>query len=189
MSFLNKHSFGSKPSLVKPILIVVAILLVIGGSYSLLGHKKDSADDSKKSADSNQAEQAEVQSSGLDQDMKVAKVEDVEKVIAKWVEANPKAIIASVNNMQKKAMEEQMHNAQKNIGAKKDELFKDKSSPNFSPSGYNITIVEFFDYSCGYCKKAQGTLEELLGEDKKIRVACRARGSKNGRVTCKYKTT
>lgn len=161
MSFLGKSGYG-KPSLAKPALIIIAALLVIGGIYSVTSQNKDSKDDS--------AAEAEVQSSGLDSDKKVSDVKDVEEVIAKWIEANPKAIIASVNNMQKKAMEEQMRDAQKNISSKKDELFKDKNSPSYSAGSYNITIVEFFDYACGYCKKAQNTIEELLKEDKKVRV-------------------
>ena len=114
-----------------------------------------------------------VNSSGLDKDKKVNDVEGVEEVVAKWIEANPQAIINSVSNMQKKAIEEQMKNAQKNIGAKKDELFSDKKSPQFSPSGYDVTIVEFYDYACGYCKKAQTSVEDLLKDDKKVRVIYR----------------
>lgn len=162
MSFLNKN-LGKKPSLVKPVAIVFAVLLVIGGLYTFFGNKKS---DEAKSDDS----KIEIKSSGLDQDQKVKTVGDVEEVLAKWIEANPQAIIQSVTNMQKKAMEERMKDAQKNIGAKKDELFHDKTSPQYAPSGYNVTIVEFFDYNCGYCKKAQATVEELLKEDSKVRV-------------------
>ncbi len=163
MAFLNQN-FGDKPSLLKPIAILVAVLLVIGGAYTFFGDKK--ADEAKPA----EAEQAEVKSSGLDKDQKVKNVADVEEVVAKWIEANPQAIIQSVSSMQRKAVEEQMKNAQKNIGSKQDELFKDKNSPQFAPSGYDVTLVEFFDYSCGYCKKAQATVEELLKEDKKLRV-------------------
>lgn len=164
MSFLNKN-FGSKPSLVKPIIIVIAILLVIGGAYTLLGNKKSDAVPAAPAAP-----KSEINSSGLDKDQKVKKVADVEEVVAKWIAANPKAIIESVSNMQKQAMETQMKDAQKNIGQKKDELFNDKNSPEFAPAGYDVTLVEFFDYGCGYCKRAQSTVEELLKSDKKVRI-------------------
>jgi protein-disulfide isomerase len=164
MAFSN-NNFGGKPSLLKPIIIILVVLLVIGGAYALLGKKSDS----KKDASPENAAQ-EINSSGLDPDKKVATVKDVEEVMEKWIDANPKAIINSVSNMQRKAMEEQMKNAQKNISAKKDELLNDKNSPQYAPAGYDVTIVEFFDYSCGYCKKAQATVEQLLEADKKIRV-------------------
>ncbi len=166
MSFLNKNITG-KPSLIKPAAILLAVLLVIGGVYTFLGNK-----DSRKSESNSEGaiENSEVKSSGLDLDEKVSDVADVEKVIAKWIEANPEAIVKSVSAMQQRQMESRMQDAQKNISLKKDELFKDKNSPQYAPSGYNVTIVEFFDYNCGYCKKAQSTVEELLKEDKKVRV-------------------
>lgn len=169
MAFLNKN-LGSKPSLAKPVIIIIAVLLVIGGAYAFLGKKSDSAKPAEAENAAPEAPSVEIQPSGLDRDMRVKNVEDVEKVIEKWIDANPKAIIQAVANMQKKAMEDQMKNAQKNIGSKKDELFGDKNSPEYAPAGYDVTIVEFFDYSCGYCKKAQGTVEELIKEDKKVRV-------------------
>jgi len=164
MSFIKKN-FGSKPSLLKPIAIVVAILLVAGGAYSFLAKKSGAASDEKK-VDSAEA----INPSGIDKDQKVKDVKDVEEVVPKWIEANPRAIIASVANMQKAEMEGKTKDAQKNIATKKDELFNDKNSPQYAPSGYDVTVVEFFDYACGYCKKAQATVEELIKEDKKIRI-------------------
>lgn len=169
MSFLNKNGLASKPSLVKPIAIIVAILLVIGGSYTLLG-KKNNAEVKKDTAAAEQQVKADIQPSGLEKDKDVDNVGDVEEVIAKWIEANPKAIIAAVTNMQKKAMEQQAKDAQKTIGAKKEELFNDPTSGTYAPADADVTIVEFFDYSCGYCKKAQASVNELLAQDKKVKI-------------------
>lgn len=147
--------------------IVIALAIAIISLLVYFVTKKSGSDEKKE----NPAEI--VNSSGLDKDKKVNDVEGVEEVVAKWIEANPQAIISSVSNMQKKAMEEQMKNAQKNIGEKKGELFNDKKSPQYSPSGYDVTIVEFYDYNCGYCKKAQSNVEELIKSDKKVRVIYR----------------
>jgi protein-disulfide isomerase len=148
--------------------IVIALSIAIISLLVYFLTKKTNGDDEKKE---NPAEI--INASGLDKDKKVNNVEGVEEVVAKWIEANPQAIINSVSNMQKKAMEEQLKNAQKNIGEKKDELFSDKKSPQHAPSGYDVTIVEFYDYACGYCKKAQSSVEELLKEDKKVRIIYR----------------
>lgn len=147
--------------------IVIALAIAIISLLVYFVTKKSDSDEKKE----NPAEI--VNSSGLDKDKKVNNVEGVEEVVAKWIEANPQAIISSVSNMQKKAMEEQMKNSQKNIGEKKGELFNDKKSPQYSPSGYDVTIVEFYDYNCGYCKKAQSNVEELIKSDKKVRVIYR----------------
>lgn len=174
MSFINKN-LGDKPSLVKPIAVVVAVLLLVGGVYTFFGSKKSetvTAEEAKKEAVTNEADilTAGPKPSGLDLDEKVKNVEDVEKVVAKWIEKNPHIILQSVANMQKKMSEDRVKNAQKNIGAKKEELFNDKTSATYEPAGANVTVVEFFDYNCGYCKRAQATLEQFLQEDKKVKV-------------------
>ena len=162
MSLLNKDNLQNK-SFVKPIIILVLVLLIVGGVYSLFGSKKEKTEDTKNE------NATEVQASGIDPEMKIGNAADVEKVIAKWIEANPKAIIESVSNMQRKAMEDQQKDAKKNISEKRAEL-ESEDSPSYSPKGYDVTIVEFFDYSCGYCKKAQAVVDSLIKEDKKIRV-------------------
>jgi len=162
--FLNSN-LGGKPSLVKPIIIVVAILLIVGGVYTFFGKKSE-----ENSADKALPQAAEINPSGIDRDQKIETVADVENVMAKWVEANPQAILTSVANMQRKMMEDQMKDAQKNIGNKKSELFNDKNSPSYSPKGFNVTIVEFFDYNCGYCKKTNPVVEALIKADAKVRV-------------------
>ncbi len=160
---LKHKKFGHKNLLSNPFAIGAIILVVALAAY--FGSKKLSSKSEK-----GDAVEVTINPSGLNKNDDIDNVGDVEEVIAKWVEANPQAIINSLQNMQKKAAEEQMKNAQKNIGEKKDELFNDKNSPQFAPSGYNVTIVEFFDYACGYCKKANATVEKLLKEDQKIRV-------------------
>jgi protein-disulfide isomerase len=162
MSFLKKSNLGDSP-FVKPIIAIILVLIIGGGIYSITGGKKAAENDDVKVE-----KEAEIQPSGLDLNEEVETVGDVEKVIVKWVEANPKAIIQAVANMQKKASEDQMKNAQKNIVEKKAEL-ESSDSPAVAPDGYDVTIVEFFDYLCGYCKKAQDTVETVLKDDKKVR--------------------
>jgi protein-disulfide isomerase len=38
-----------------------------------------------------------------------------------------------------------------------------------NPSG-DVNLVEFFDYNCGYCKKALGDMQALVKQDPKLRV-------------------
>ena len=156
-------------------LAIIAVAVAVIGFASLIIAKtgSKSADNSEDKAKENSVEnmiEAKSVASGVDPDKKIENAKDVEEVVSKWVENNPQFIISAVMKMQKKAMEDQMKNAQAKIGEKKSELFKDKNSPVFDPSGSNITIVEFFDYSCGYCKKANEVLSKLFAEDKKVKI-------------------
>jgi len=154
-----------KPSLVKPLVIAVLVIVAIVAAIVFFGTKQKL--DAPQSEEN--GERLTINETGLDGGDSVENVADVEKVIAKWVEANPQAIIQAVANMQQKAMQQRQEEAGQNIKTKGDELYS-KSSPSHSPSGYNATIVEFFDYNCGYCKKANQVVEQFLKEDKKVRV-------------------
>jgi protein-disulfide isomerase len=163
MSFLQSNN---KQFLIKLAIAGITGIAIIAGAY--FGYQKFS----KKSNVATESA-TEKKGSGLDPNKNVSEVKDVEEVIAKWVENNPQAILESVQNMYKKAQEEQQKNAQKNIGAKKDELFNSKVAGEHAPAGYDVSIVEFYDYNCGYCKKAQASLEDLIKSDSKVRVIYR----------------
>jgi protein-disulfide isomerase len=165
MSFSKKNQ---KPSSLKLVIASIIIASIAGFAYYGYTKKSEKTDGDKKETTAETTN--ELKSTGLDPDKDVSDVKGVEEVVAKWIEANPQAIINSVQNMQKKMMEEQSKNAQKNIGQKKEELFNDPNSPQFAPEGYDVSIVEFYDYACGYCKKAQGIVDELLKSDPKVRV-------------------
>ncbi len=162
---INKSTIQKLFSL-KATVTIIILALIVGGAYTFL-HKK-----SETTAEGTPSESAElvIKSTGLDADEPVKTIGDVEKVIAKWVEVNPEAIIGSVVAMQQKAAERQQKDAQKNISSKKSELFKSKNDPVHAPKGYDVSVVEFFDYNCGYCKKAQSTVEDLIKQDKKVRI-------------------
>ncbi len=152
---------------VKATVTVILVALVAGGVYTAIHKKSLNAEPTNAAAEN---EPLVIKATGLDLKEPVTNVGDVEKVIAKWVETNPEAIIQSVVAMQKKAAEQQQQDAQKNVSLKKTDLFNNKKTPAFAPKGYDVSLVEFFDYNCGYCKKAQSSIEELLKQDKKVRV-------------------
>src|SRR5258708_24539073 len=56
------------------------------------------------------------------------------------------------------------------IAKHKDELGHDTKSPEGGNPTGDVTIVEFFDYRCPYCKKVAPSVEALLQEDPKLRV-------------------
>lgn len=99
---------------------------------------------------------------------------DVEKIVADYITANPKTILESVNAFQAKQMEAQRQaeaeGAKVNIAKNKAVLSDDKTSPfSGNPKG-DVTLVEFFDYNCHYCKNAFPAVQALLDKDKNLRV-------------------
>ena len=50
-----------------------------------------------------------------------------------------------------------------------DDLFKDPEDAVLGNPDGNVTVVEFFDYNCGYCRRAVGDMQALLKTDTNVR--------------------
>ena len=50
---------------------------------------------------------------------------------------------------------------------------EDDVAPTFKPPSYDVTIVEYMDYQCPYCRATLVPLKQLLAKDKKVRVIYR----------------
>ena len=61
---------------------------------------------------------------------------------------------------------EQMKQAMATVGPK---LFRSPLSPIAGTDKGDVTIVEFFDYNCGYCKRAMTDVTKLIDGDKKVK--------------------
>ncbi len=57
------------------------------------------------------------------------------------------------------------------IAANSDALFRSPHETVLGDPSGDLTLVEFFDYNCGFCKRAVGDMRALLESDKKLRVA------------------
>lgn len=82
---------------------------------------------------------------------------------------NPEVIIEAVNSLEERQAELQAQADFDLVASNADALFNDGFSyVGGNPEG-DITLVEFMDYRCGFCKRAFGEVEKLLAEDDNIR--------------------
>ncbi len=93
--------------------------------------------------------------------------EQVQQIVHDYIMDNPKLIMESVDAYQHKT--EAAH-ASEGLKKNKDILTKDSTSPEAGNPKGDVTIVEFFDYNCHFCKGAFPAVQSLLEKDKNIRV-------------------
>lgn len=79
---------------------------------------------------------------------------------------NPKVLIASIENMQREQMKTMEEQASANLDKYKNELAANPNDPTIGPANAKVTVIEFFDYNCGYCKKMLETKQKLVANDK-----------------------
>ena len=90
--------------------------------------------------------------------------------IERYIRAHPEVIIQSLQAMEAKREAEQRERQKVALAEKQHELLHDPTSPvSGNPKG-GITVIEFYDYRCGYCKKAASAVTELQKVDSRVRV-------------------
>ena len=83
---------------------------------------------------------------------------------------NPEVILQAVEQMQNRQAEAQVQADFDLVTANADEIFNDGYSwVGGNPDG-DITLVEFLDYRCGYCKRAHDEVAKLLETDGNIKM-------------------
>jgi protein-disulfide isomerase len=94
----------------------------------------------------------------------------IEQIIKDYLLANPEVLIDVQTALEAKMDKLQAERAKVTLKESADEIFRKGSSPVVgNPSG-DVTIVEFFDYNCPYCKRALPDLSKLIDKDPKLRV-------------------
>ena len=88
------------------------------------------------------------------------KIEEIETIIKNYLIKNPKIIKSTLDDYKKTAEINKKNNAIK--------LLKDIENPGIYNENSDITIYEFFDYNCGYCKSVVKTIMDVMSEDKKV---------------------
>lgn len=82
---------------------------------------------------------------------------------------NPEVLMEAISVLEQREREAQLANDLALAQAYEDELLNDGHSwVGGNPDG-DVTIVEFLDYRCGYCKRAFDEVEALLANDGNIR--------------------
>jgi protein-disulfide isomerase len=94
----------------------------------------------------------------------------IEQIIHDYLMAHPEVVIESLKAGDARAKEQAEAETRAQIVKHRDELVHDAKSPEGGNPAGDVTIVEFFDYRCPYCKEVEPSLEALLKEDGRIRV-------------------
>ena len=93
----------------------------------------------------------------------------IEKLIGEYLRENPDVVIDAVRAFQAREQAQQQQRGRATVASLKNELETDPTSPVVGNPDGNVTIVEFFDYRCHFCKRVFPSMRELLKKDKNVR--------------------
>jgi protein-disulfide isomerase len=99
-----------------------------------------------------------------------AQQQELQKLIHDYLQTHPEAVLDALKAAKDKEDAATAERQAKAIVEKRAELLSDPDSAvGGNPKG-DVTLVEFFDYRCPYCKQMEPTIQALIKEDGKLRV-------------------
>lgn len=95
---------------------------------------------------------------------------EIEALVREYLLNHPEILREMSDNLQAK---EQLAAQEARVTALKDnaaDVFQTGSDPVAGNPKGDVTVVEFMDYNCGWCKKGMGEIASLIEHDKNVRV-------------------
>jgi protein-disulfide isomerase len=96
--------------------------------------------------------------------------EQIEKIIKDYLITNPEIFIEVQTALEEKMEKDQAEKLKVAIAENAAEIYRDPGAAVAGNPDGDITVVEFFDYNCGYCKRGLGDIVKLVESDPNVRV-------------------
>ncbi len=95
---------------------------------------------------------------------------EIEKIIKNYLVSHPEVLEEAMAELSKRqaAAESQKHEA--SVAQNAEAIFNSPRQVVLGNKDGDVTFVEFFDYNCGYCKRAMGDMLEIMKGDPKLKV-------------------
>ena len=94
----------------------------------------------------------------------------VEKIIRDYLLKNPKIIVDAIEAHRRNLAAQEAEAVRNTIQARSKDLRHDPDSVVGGNLSGDVTVVEFFDYRCGVCKRVHPIVKQLIKRDGKIRL-------------------
>jgi protein-disulfide isomerase len=94
----------------------------------------------------------------------------IETIIKDYLLNNPEVMLEVNNVLEAKMDKIQSERMAVAVKENADDLFRPSTSPIAGNAKGDVTMIEFFDYNCGYCKKAFGDVAHMIDNDKQVKL-------------------
>lgn len=97
--------------------------------------------------------------------------DEIEQIIYNYLMENPEVILQAVQALQDRQDAATAARQAEQLVALRDDLVNGPSTMVVGNPDGDVTLVEFFDYRCGYCKRVAPSVMTLVEEDPNLRFA------------------
>jgi len=99
-----------------------------------------------------------------------AELDPFEQRVREYLLKNPEVIMEALQVLQERQRAAEAETFKRTLAERRDDILNDPAAPvGGNPAG-DVTLVEFFDYNCPYCRRVAPTVVELEEADPGLRV-------------------
>lgn len=99
--------------------------------------------------------------------------EDVKRLALEAILENPDIVMQAVEILRQRDEQAKAEGAKTVLDQQRDLLERDPNAPVIGNPDGDVTVVEFFDYNCPYCKRAAPIVKGVIAGDGNVRVVYR----------------
>ncbi|WP_284735681.1 DsbA family protein [Dongia deserti] len=94
----------------------------------------------------------------------------IDQQISQYLKNHPEEVMTALRLAQAKEERRKKDEAQQALDVQQDQIFNNPADPVLGNLQGDVTVVEFFDYRCPYCKRVADSLMQLLKDDPNIKL-------------------
>src|SRR5919109_1548070 len=95
---------------------------------------------------------------------------DIETIIKNYLVSHPEVLEEAMAELSKRQAAAEAQKHEESIAKNASAIFNSPRGVTLGNKDGDVTFVEFFDYNCGYCKRAMADMLELMQADPKLKV-------------------
>ncbi|SFS22348.1 DsbA family protein [Yoonia litorea] len=99
--------------------------------------------------------------------------ERIRELVLETIRENPGIVFEAAQLFEEQQQAQQAQVAAQVLAVERDTLERDPNAPVLGNPDGDVTVVEFFDYNCPYCRRVKPEMEALLAADPNVRVVYR----------------
>ncbi len=95
--------------------------------------------------------------------------EEIGQIVREYLIENPEIMIEVQQALEAKQEAAAANRITQTLSESRQELFNDPIDPVFGKTDGDVTVVEFFDYNCGFCRRGLADMEYIVANDDNVR--------------------
>ena len=95
---------------------------------------------------------------------------EIERIVKEYLVAHPEVLQEAMSELEKRQSAAELEKQIAGVRQHKEVLFNSSHHVTLGNPKGDVTMVEFFDYNCGFCKRALGDMLALIKNDPNLKV-------------------